>query len=76
MEQIEDLDSYTCANSKRRMTHISIKEATRQQTKKRKIIEKNDARHKRRIFGSLSFYLFSIYIFLVLKSLAKARGET
>ncbi len=32
MEQIEDLDSYTCTNSKRRMTHISIREATRQQT--------------------------------------------
>jgi hypothetical protein len=40
MEQIEDLDSYTCTNSKRRMTHISIREATRQQTKKPKIIEK------------------------------------
>jgi hypothetical protein len=33
MEQIEDLDSYSCKNPKRRMTLISITEATRQQTR-------------------------------------------
>jgi hypothetical protein len=40
MEQIEDLDSYSCTNPKRRMTLISIKEATRQQTRDPKIAEK------------------------------------
>jgi hypothetical protein len=36
MEQIEDLDSYSCTNSKRRITLISIREATRQQIWDRK----------------------------------------
>jgi hypothetical protein len=42
MEQIEDLDSYNCTNSKRRMTLITIKEATRQQTRDLKIAERGE----------------------------------
>jgi hypothetical protein len=42
MEQIEDLDSYGCTNPKRRMTLISIREATRQQTRNSKIVEKRE----------------------------------
>jgi hypothetical protein len=40
MEQIENWDSYSCMNPKRRMTFISIRKATRQQTRDPKIAEK------------------------------------
>jgi hypothetical protein len=40
MKQIEDLDSYSCTNPKRRMTFIFIREVTQQQTRDPKIPEK------------------------------------
>jgi hypothetical protein len=44
MEQIQDLDSYSCTNPKRIMTFIFIREATRQQTRDPKIVEKEKKR--------------------------------
>jgi hypothetical protein len=55
MEQIEDFDSYSCTNLKRRMTHISIREATRQQTWDMKNCRKREEDIQRRIEEDLDF---------------------
>jgi hypothetical protein len=67
MEQIEDLDFYSCMNPKRRMTLISIREATWQQTRDPKIAEKEkktfSSRSKKTSTTVQDLFLFSSQLF-------------
>jgi hypothetical protein len=71
MKQREDWDSYSSTNPKRRMTLISIREATRQQTrepkncrKKRRRRSAQDQRRQRRRFKIYFYFLLSYFILL------------
>jgi hypothetical protein len=69
MEQIEDLNSYSCTNLKRRMTIISIKEqhgnkqGIRKLQKKRRRRSTLDRSRQRRRFKICFYFLLSYFIF-------------
>jgi hypothetical protein len=65
MEQIEDLDSYSCTNLKRRMTLIFVREATRQQTKAPKIAEKEKKLQIKEDSGNCSRFVFIFFLVIL-----------
>jgi hypothetical protein len=66
MEQREDWNSYCCTHPKKRMTLISIREATRKQTGDPKIAEKEKKTFKSRSKDSGDGSRFVLIFFLVI----------
>jgi hypothetical protein len=60
MEQIEDLDSYSCTNPKRRMTFIFVREAHGNKLRLRKLQKKRrNSRSKKTAATVQNLFLFS-----------------